>query len=338
MVDSEISWLITIIAVLSLFSFVCTTYSHDMAALNVGQWYGPHNYTIKQTFTDNLTSAQVNLKNVWGTWDINNTDGLHPTGFIDRAWNPFEDQYLARAQFGNVRLINNTFSEKYYLNNINRDASDYTAILVSSQGTMITTGANEILLVIEGDRVYLESDTLEFGYLLPGGRTIYDKGFQIPAGVTSGNISYKAEFANGGVTDPMTGGLGSNVNNFFNFYVYWEDQLAFSYGYNELMQTAASNLQRQADIRTNIGQPGEAYRLQVLSHFEDVHVVQISTEIGADLTGYDEALGWVTTLIGVLTWGLTVNVGIPTEILFLFIGLPEFALGYILVRLLRGGG
>jgi hypothetical protein len=247
-------------------------------------------------------------------------------------------EYWARVQFGNVRLINKTFTEKYYLNNINRAVGDKVKILLTYQGTAITTGSTETYLVIDGSRVYIEVDTLELGYALPGLTKIYDKGYTLPAGVTGGNISYKVVLANGGVTDPMTGELSSNVNNFYNVYVYWENQQVFAFDYTEIMQSAAANLQRQADIQTNIGGEGQGYYLQVLSHYEAVGVVTISTENGQDLTGIDNALGWVTTWLGVMTWGIPINVGIPPIILFCIIGIPEAAFAYIAARLIRGGG
>jgi hypothetical protein len=302
----------------------------------MGQWYGPQNYTVTQDFKT-VSPDDIALKDVWGAWTMDNTNGLYPTQLIDRAWlgDLFGHQYMARCQFGNVRLVNNTFTEKYYLNNINRNDDDYIAILMTYQGTAITTGSDEILLEIKGNKVYLRHDILEFGYVITS--TVYDKGYTIPVGVTSGNISYKAVAVNDGKTDALTGKVASNVNGMYDFYVYWEDTLAFTYSYEELIQTASSNLQRQADIRTNIGAPNEAYNLEILSHYEDVRVVQIDT----DSSGYYVAMSWTTTLLGVLTWNIPISISndpIMTPLLFLFVGLPEFGLGYIIVRLLRGGG
>jgi hypothetical protein len=336
MADSEITWLITILAILSIFAAVCTAYSQSYVDFPLGNYYGPHNYTVTQNFL-NISTGDIHKTDVWGSWSHDNTSGLYPTGFIDRSWLPGED-YWSRVQFGNVRLVNNTWTEKYYLNNIARASNDKTKILIASQGTTITTGSTELYLVIDYNRVYLEMDTLEFGYTIPlTGTQIYDKGYHIPGGAIKGNISYTAEFANGGITDPMTGKLSSNVNGLINVYVYWDGALTFYYTYEELPQAAAANLQRQADVQPNIG-ADDAYSLQILSHYEDVRVVQISTDSGTNITGYDDVLDWTTTLIGVLTWGIPFDVGIPQWILFLCIGLPEFALGYIIVRLLRGGG
>jgi hypothetical protein len=337
MPDSEITWFIAITAIIALISFVCTAYAQSDSGFNIPDQWRPHNYTVEHSFT-NMSAADVHKIDVWGKWSMDSANGLYPNDYINRAWIPFTSDNWARVQFGNVRLINNTFTEKYYLNNINRASGDMVKILITYQGTAITTGSTETYLVIDGSKVYIEVDTLELGYALPGLTKIYDKGYHLPAGVTSGNISYRAEFANGGMTDPMTGELSSNVNNFINVYVYWENQQVLAFDYTEILQAAASNLQRQADIQTNIGGNSQAYTLQILSHYESVGVVQISTENGADLTGIDSALGWVTTWLGVMTWGIPINVGIPPIILFCIIGIPEAAFTYIAARLIRGGG
>jgi len=310
MPDSEISWFIAITCILALISFVCTAYAQEDSGFIIPDQWRPHNYTVEQSFT-NVTASDIHLINVWGKWSVDTTNGLYPTTFIDRSWLPLFNEYWARCTFGNVRLINNTWTEKYYLNNINRADGDKVKILITYQGTTINTGSTETYLVIDGSKVYIEVDTLELGYNVPGLTKIYDKGYTLPAGVTGGNISYRAEFANGGITDPMTGQLSSNVNNFINIYVYWENVEAFVFDYNEILQSAAANLQRQADIQTNIGGEGQGYYLQVLNHYENVGVVKISTENGVDITGIDSALGWVTTWLGVMTWGIPLTLAYP---------------------------
>jgi hypothetical protein len=274
-----------------------------------------------------------NVKDVYGSWSINDTYGLYPSEYVNKAWNPLENQNMARCTFGSVRKINDTWTEKYYLNNINRATTDYTAVVMrygTFTNSLFFPGSYEICLVVEGGHVYVE----EYQYVL--GAVFTNKiheGYHIPSGTISGNLSYKAVPMSPSV-NPDWYQVGFEEMRLYDYYVYWEDQLVFVVPASMQFQiTGSDDYQRQADIRTNIVGDSEAYVLQVLSHYEDVHVsAQAVTNYESEKTSWE----FVGTLLGIYLFNIPFDTGIPTYLLLCFVDVPVVAVGYIGVRLVRG--
>ncbi len=324
------------VAVLMATSFLCTCYIQSMNEYEhtnydvnsnfpgVGKWLGPHNATVSQNFTQVQSIGQIGLTNVYGTWSVDAVNGLHPDLLINRAWLPWETKYEAKAKFGDVRILNNSWTESYDVANINTDATDYMKIVMLYASAPLNNESREVVLVIEGSEIYVSYDTKIGGYTYSS--TPYTYGYNIPAGTTSGKISYVATYLN-----PVFAGVAFNTS--IEIKVYWNDVLAFTHTYDSDGEAEGQN-NRQACIITNIGSPRTAYTLNVFSHYEDY----VITPYEAGVEGYNDAVSFVGTLLAVVFWPLPTGIPLPIWLTGIAVGIPELIIAYLLVRLVRGGG
>src|SRR5271157_83156 len=205
----ETRYLITCLVILLFTSVGCATIVtfggvggtyNNLGLPNYGYMSQYNNYTISQDFRSVSSLPQIAENDVWGTWAINQTYGLYPTSLVNRDW-VLGSNYMARCTFGSVRYLNNSWTEEYYLNNINRNSNDFTGILMrygTYQSSLYFPGSYELYLCIKGNQVYLQEVNYAFGLIIPGGNPI-NMGYTLPAGVTSGNISYTATLDNGNI-------------------------------------------------------------------------------------------------------------------------------------------
>jgi hypothetical protein len=296
-------------------------------------FYNGGNYTVSQSFQNaNVTAAGIGLKEIKGQWAVDSIKGLYPTELWNNNWLPLTYDYEARATFGTVRYVNNSWEESYYLKNINMAASDTVGIVIKTgtyQNSLFFPGSYEMILSIRGDQVSVKENNYVAGLNIGGNEF---PAFTIPGGATEGKISYKA-VAVGWRKDAAT--MEHIID--FNVEAYWNDTKMALITYDNFQMVAGSDLMtRSADIRTNIGAPATAYELNIISHYEVVTVQDDTSE--NDPLQYGEINKFLIILGDVLLWGVPLETPIPTWILMFIIGVPEFIIGYIIARLIRGGG
>jgi hypothetical protein len=357
---SETGILAAFVAILLGISFMTSCYLSWTLDTPVGMDYGlgryfynGGNYTVNQTFngTSNISMDGLGAKNVWGKWTVNSTYGLFPTELQQMNLLPQDSgaygSFWARTKFGNVRYVNNSWEESYYLENINIAAEDFTAITIR-EGTYTSSlffpGSYELMLKIVGNRVYVQEDNYVLGVLIPGSPEY--GGFTLPEGVTSGKIGYKAVAV--GYRHDLT--TTEHIIE-YNIEVYWNDALMSIVPSSSFqLMTGSDLITRSADIRTNIGPVFSTsiwldgitissdghYSLHVLSHYEDVTVQ--SNDLSGEPLNYGELNKFLIIMGDVLTWGILLETPIPWWILMFIVGVPEFIISYIVVRLIRGGG
>jgi hypothetical protein len=104
MPSDETGWLVFLFVYLILITAVCSAYSMSYGGPAVNfpfeRYQGPRNYTVLHDMTTPGALLQdYNVKTVYGNWSINETYGLYPSGFKNQAWNPLENQNMARCTF-----------------------------------------------------------------------------------------------------------------------------------------------------------------------------------------------------------------------------------------------
>jgi hypothetical protein len=292
----------------------------EQDTFSFGYSYHAVPYTVTQQFYDKgVTENNANLVEVTGTWDIDTVSGLYPVELANRALIPATTSYEARAQFGSVRPINWSYTEKYWLDNINLNSADYFKILINSWD--MGTASSYYYLTIEGSNVFIERQQYFLG--VEAWNTRFGS-YSIPLNTHKLNISYNYSF------------ISWNVP-FGDITVKIEDTPVFTIKAEDLgfpLSDVRMPITRQADIKTNIGSPLRGYHVNVLSHYEDVGVRQYNETVDGGLV---QSIDYVENFFRVLTWQVSDTL-IPLMFKFLFIGIPEVALFYIGFRLLRGGG
>jgi hypothetical protein len=299
----------------SIASIVLSTIGATSDSIDFGFDYSNFFNVTTSFTTNNLTFTNINFENVYGKWWIDNESGLYPVVLENTNWlaELFGYNNVASCKFGEYRLINNTYTEKFYLKNINAHAGNEISFLMYelTDSTNFGLNHNEYWISIKGNEFYIYDNYYLLNHL-QNTKVLYHN--FLGNNLQDLNFSYELRYHQVNISK-------------IDVLVYVEDVQKDAYQIdNSIFYAGSSGFffrdnHKKTEVMTN------NLDVKIISNYQNI--VKNTDE---DLT----FINFMQALMKIILWVLPENV-CPYVWQIIFLKVPEFIMFYLGLSLLRGG-